>query len=255
MRTYYKNITVEWESWAPQLHDWVSRKKRDCSPGGPSGNSTWSSAMALGSVSSCWPLLCSSRTFSLVPTVQSLRLWAWLLFPTLLWFLCPVWAMPVLSLYHRDALWLCVLYWNLERKGRWTHGRACTVSRSQAACSARCGVMSTAVWRRSGRSLLPAGQCLSWHFSQSVYEGSPVSASCGNNGFLLPGDAPEPSFQWLPRAPRCWASNFPKQLLQTAAIQTPTPLGPSSLTISFPARLLLHLPYKKGLHSHTACPS
>lgn len=109
-------------------------------------------------------------------------------------------------------------------------------------------------------------QCPSWRLSWGVcVEGlSPVSASCGTNGFLPVGGAPEPSFQWVSQAPRCCI-----QPPQTTAADSwhlnPHVLGPSGLIISLHARLCLYLPYKKeeqqgggdlpGIHSHTTCPS
>lgn len=127
------------------------------------------------------------------------------------------------------------LYFLLEsQRERIEHDRALAISKSRDDALVGYGVKKHSCLKGLWESLLPDGQSLSWHFSQCVYGG----LGHAQTNFSLPWDqwlpsywgAPDPSFQCIPKAPRCWHPASPNNCCKQLAANRPTlgPLSPAS---------------------------
>ena len=231
------------------------------------------SLAVLEPVSSRWPLVCSAQGCTRC-SVQGVlwfplfthRLQAWLLLPARLWLHCPLWSMPVLSLYH-FVLFDPVFFIRVsERKNRTWQGSRHHQVPGWRLCRVWC--KSTVVWRGSGSlSCLP--DRVSAGTSPSVWMGGwamlkPILASYGTNGFLPIGGAPDPSSQCIPKALRYWHPASLNNCCKQLAANRPTigPLSPASPLACMIALILALIEGEQqhggdlpGIHSLTACPS
>ena len=152
-----------------------------------------------------------------------------------------------------------------ERKNKTWHGSCHHQVPGWRPC--RVWYKSTVAWRGSG-SLSCLLDRVSVGTSPSVCMGGramlkPILASSGTNGFLPIGGAPDPSFQCIPKAPRCWHPASPNNCCKQLAANGPTlgPLSPASPLARMIALILGLIEGEQqggdlpGIHSLAACPS